>query len=188
VIYLTFDDGPIVPYTRQILDVLAANEATATFFVVGAMVTRNPQLISQIKQGGHAIGNHTWTHTAMTTQSDAQIRSELTRTTEAVGKENMGACMRPPYGDRNERTIATSRQEGYKTVVWTHWAVDWEQPPVPELVASLKAASEDRANILLHDGGGDRPNTVAALKIMLPKWRKQGFTFAAVPACARPLT
>lgn len=187
VIYLTFDDGPWVPYTQQILDVLADNDATATFFVVGEMVTQQPRLIQKIKAAGHAIGNHTWSHPMLTTLSDSEVRAELIRTEKAVGRENMGACMRPPYGDTDDRVRALSKQGGYKTVLWTHWAMDWEQPPLPEFLDYLEAASKDKANILLHDGGGDRPNTVEAVKVMLPKWKKKGFTFQAVPSCTRPL-
>ncbi len=187
VIYLTFDDGPAVPYTEQILDVLAENDATATFFVVGSMAEQHPGLIDKVKEAGHSIGNHTWSHTALTTLSDSQIRSELQRTAKAVGEANMGGCMRPPYGDRDDRVIGLAKDEGYRTVVWTHWAMDWEQPPVGEILGYLKDASRNKANILLHDGGGERPNTVAALRIMLPKWQEKGFTFRAVPACTKPL-
>lgn len=185
VIYLTFDDGPWVPYTQQILDVLAKNDATATFFVVGEMVTQHPDLIKKIVAAGHAIGNHTWNHADLTTLSDAGIRDQLKRTAKAVGPD-MAACMRPPYGSTNERVRAVTKDAGYKTILWTDWAVDWNQPPIPEFLGYLEDATYDKSNILLHDGGGDRPNTVEAVRIMLPRWIKRGYTFQSVPQCLVP--
>lgn len=185
VIYLTFDDGPWVPYTQQILDVLAKHDATATFFVVGEMVAQHPDLIKKIVAGGHAIGNHTWDHSDLTTLSDPAIRDQFKRTARAVGP-SMAACMRPPYGSTNERVRAVTKDAGYKTILWTDWAVDWDQPPIPEFLGYLEDATYDKSNILLHDGGGDRPNTVEAVRIMLPRWIKRGFTFQAVPQCLVP--
>lgn len=187
VIYLTFDDGPWVPYTQQILDVLAKHDATATFFVVGEMVAQHPDLVRKIHEAGHAIGNHTWDHANLTQVSEDQVRWELRKTARVVGP-TMAACMRPPYGATNESVRRITRDEGYKTILWTHWAVDWEQPPIPEFIDSLEAATEDKANILLHDGGGDRPNTVEAVRLMLPRWIKKGYTFQAVPECLTPHT
>lgn len=187
VIYLTFDDGPWVPYTQQILDVLAKHDATATFFVVGEMVAQHPDLVRKIHEAGHAIGNHTWDHANLTQVSEDQVRWELRKTARVVGP-TMAACMRPPYGATNESVRRITRDEGYKTILWTHWAADWEQPPIPEFIDSLEAATEDKANILLHDGGGDRPNTVEAVRLMLPRWIKKGYTFQAVPECLTPHT
>ncbi len=187
VIYLTFDDGPWVPYTQQILDVLKKNDATATFFVVGEMVAQHKDLIARIHEAGHAIGNHTWDHANLTTLSDAAIRDELRRTAKVVGPV-MGACMRPPYGATNDRVKAVTTDEGYKSILWDFWAEDWNQPPIPQFLESLETATEDGSVILLHDGGGDRPNTVEAMRQMLPRWTKQGYTFQALPACTRPHT
>ncbi len=187
VIYLTFDDGPWVPYTQQILDVLDKYDATATFFVVGEMVAQHHDLIRKIHAAGHAIGNHTYDHANLTTLPDDRIRWELRKTARQVGPD-LAACMRPPYGATNEHIRRITRSEGYKTVLWTDWAVDWDQPPVPELVGYLEDATYDKANILLHDGGGDRPNTVAAVREMLPRWIKKGYTFQALPECLTPHT
>lgn len=98
----------------------------------------------------------------------------------------MSPCLRPPYAGTNDHVRAITKEEGYRTVLWTEWAVDWEQPPVDQLVQYLQDGTYDKTNILLHDGGGDRPNTVEAVRIMIPKWKKQGYTFAPVPACVKP--
>jgi len=187
VIYLTFDDGPWVPYTQQMLRVLKDNDAIATFFVVGEMVQEHPDLVPKIVAAGHAIGNHTWSHPQLPTLTDSQIKEELRSTAEVVGPA-MGPCMRPPYGATNERVRAITKSMGYHTYLWTDWAVDWEQPPVADLLESLRNATQDKANILLHDGGGDRPNTVEAVSIMIPRWKKQGYTFEALPRCLNEIT
>lgn len=182
VIYLTFDDGPWVPYTQQILDVLEEHDATATFFVVGQMVAEHPELANKVTAAGHAIGNHTWDHSDLTTLSDDQIRWQLSKTAEAVGPA-MAACMRPPYGSQNDRTKAVIKKAGYRSYLWDYWAEDWNQPPIPQFLDYLETATEDGSNILLHDGGGDRPNTVEAVRLMMPRWIKKGYTFEALPGC-----
>ena len=188
VIYLTFDDGPWVPYTEQILDTLATYNATATFFVVGEMANVYPDLIRKIKTAGHAIGNHTYRHPKLTTLTDEAIREQLSSTTEVVGRSRMGACMRPPYGATDARVRAVTKQEGYKTILWSASALDWNQPSVSKMVEYLEEGTKNKANILLHDGGGERPNTVAAVQAMMPKWVKRGYTFEAVPACTKSLS
>lgn len=186
VIYLTFDDGPWVPYTHELLQILDTYDAKATFFVVGEMVKAHPELIQEINDAGHAIGNHTYNHPMLTDLSDTQIRKELTSTQQVVGPE-MGACMRPPYGDVDARVRRVARDLGYRTVLWDEWASDWEVPPVDTLVQRLADVTYDGVNILLHDGGGPRANTLAAVKIMLPKWIKQGYTFQSLPICTTPV-
>jgi peptidoglycan/xylan/chitin deacetylase (PgdA/CDA1 family) len=187
VIYLTFDDGPWFTTTEQILDILAEYDATATFFVVGEMAWALPNIVKKIHKAGHAIGNHTYRHANLTTLSDEQIRETFRATTAEVGRNRMGACMRPPYRATNDRVRAISKQEGYKQVLWDVDAGDWDRPSPLTMVDSLKAGTKNKANILLHDGGGERANTVAALQLMMPIWVKRGFTFEAVPACAKPL-
>lgn len=185
VIYLTFDDGPWVTYTQEILDILEKNDVTATFFVVGEMAQQHMGLIRKEYEAGHAIGNHTWNHANLTEISDDQIRQEIRSTHKLIG-DMMSPCLRPPYGATDDHVRAITKQEGFRTVLWTEWAVDWTQPSVDQLVQYLKDDTYDKTNILLHDGGGDRPNTVEAVRIMIPKWKKQGYTFAAVPACTKP--
>jgi peptidoglycan-N-acetylglucosamine deacetylase len=186
VIYLTFDDGPWVPYTEQMLKVLKDNDATATFFMVGEMAQQHPDLVAKVLADGHAVGNHTWNHPMLTKLSDEQIKQQMKSTAKAVGP-GMGACMRPPYGATNEHIRSLMKSMGYTTYLWTDWAVDWEQPPIPQFLDSLEKATHEDANILLHDGGGDRPNTVKAVSIMLPRWKKMGYTFQSLPACTKPL-
>ena len=72
--------------------------------------------------------------------------------------------------------------------VWSASALDWNQPSVSKMVEYLEEGTKNKANILLHDGGGERPNTVAAVQAMMPKWVKRGYTFEAVPACTKSLS
>jgi len=185
VLYLTFDDGPSA-YTASLLKALDSYDAKATFFVTGNAGMHKKQ-VRRMARAGHAIGNHTYNHLRLTQLSDAAIRDELRRTAKVVGPV-MGACMRPPYGATNDRVKAVTTDEGYKSILWDFWAEDWNQPPIPQFLESLETATEDGSVILLHDGGGDRPNTVEAMRQMLPRWTKQGYTFQALPACTRPHT
>ncbi len=183
VIYLTFDDGPWVPYTDELLDILAEYDAKATFFVVGEMAAYHSDKLRRIHAEGHAIGNHTWGHADLKKLSDQGVADQLTQTAETVGK-NMAPCMRPPYGSADSRVRRISQELGYATVMWTTHAWDWERPPAQRMAEDMRKATQPHLNLLLHDGGGDRTNTVEAVRLMLPYWASLGYTFEVVPECA----
>lgn len=182
VLYLTFDDGPAVPETEQILKILDEHDAKATFFVYGTMVEPLPKEIKKIVDAGQTIGNHTYSHPLLTSLNDQEIREELRSTAKVVGP-GMGPCMRPSYLDTDARVRRISKQEGYATILGDLAAQDWTNPPVPELVRSLRGATRDGNIIILHDGPAGRANTVAAIRKMVPVWIKQGFSLEALPKC-----
>ncbi|MCH9815320.1 MAG: polysaccharide deacetylase family protein [Actinomycetia bacterium] len=183
VLYLTFDDGPTKPYTTQLLTALQNSDATATFFVNGNMARANPDVLQAITDAGQAIGNHSYDHPNFTSLSDAEVANQIKSTTKVVGAA-MGACVRPPYLATNDRIRAVTKGLGYATIMGDLAAQDWTNPSVPDLVASLRGATRDGNVIILHDGPADRANTVAAVKQMLPVWRKQGYSLAALPKCS----
>lgn len=185
VLYLTFDDGPWPPATDEILQALATNQAKATFFVVGNQVEAHPDYIQRIIDQGHAIGNHTMTHTDLIASSRDEIRAELSGTSKLVGSSRMGNCMRPPYGLIDEKVAAVAHSLNLMPILWTGHAQDWDPPGTAEMMQMLKDATHPGAVILLHDGGGDKPETVSVVKQMLPWWKQQGYTLAAVPACQK---
>ena len=186
VLYLTFDDGPALPDTDQLLKILAESDAKATFFVNGNMVQANPKQAKAISAGGHAIGNHTYNHPHLPTLSDSEVRKQLADTAKAVGPA-MGACMRPPYLDTDPRIRKLSKEAGYATIMGDLAAQDWTTPPVDTLVDSLRAQTTKKNVIILHDGPTGRQNTIAAMKKLVPEWTKEGWTLAALPKCAKPL-
>lgn len=179
VIYLTFDDGPTAGVTPQLLDLLGRHKAKATFFVLGGSAAGEPAAIRRMRREGHAVANHTWDHPELTTLSAAGVRSQLKRTTKAAGGA-MGACMRPPYGRIDTQTAEQAIDLGLAPVLWTAHIEDWNTHPVAWYTQRLREATKPGAIILMHD---TKSATVAAVAVMLPKWRKQGYQLAAIPRC-----
>lgn len=180
VLYLTLDDGPGIS-TQDALDVLAANNAKATFFVVGSQAAAYPNLIAEIKAQGHAIGTHTWDHADLTTLGSSAVQEELESTAQAAGS---GPCMRPPYGSIDAASGAVAEELHLQPILWTAQAYDWKQSATSaQIVSDIEARTAPGAVVLLHDGGGDRSRTVAALKELLPYWKAQGYQLKPVPAC-----
>jgi peptidoglycan/xylan/chitin deacetylase (PgdA/CDA1 family) len=187
VLYLTLDDGPWVPHTTQMLDLLEKHDATVTFFLMGERSRKHPGIMNRVFRDGHAVGNHTWNHANLLNEDDVAIRQQLFWTARELGFERIGACMRPPYGATDERVRAISRGEGYRTVMWDDHANDWNNPSIEEIIETLREATKPGAVLLVHDGGGNRYNTVAALKTLLPEWIEDGYRLEPVKSCTRPL-
>jgi len=181
VLYLTFDDGPVAGRTPQLLRVLAAHDATATFFLVGGMAEGHPRLVRRIARAGHAIGNHTQSHARLTDLSRPQVRRQLRWATEAIGP-SMGPCMRPPYGLINARVRREATQQGLTPVMWNGHIEDWATHSVAWHVGQLKRYTRPGAIILLHDRN---IRTIRAVRRMLPVWQEMGYRLESLPACRR---
>jgi len=192
---LTFDDGPDPTWTPRILDVLEAERVPATFFVVGENALAHPGLLNRILADGSEIGNHSYTHPNLATAGEAQTRLELNATqrlVEAYTGRGMTLFRAPYFGDAEPTTIdelgpaLTAQRAGY-TVVGLHIDPnDWQRPGadaiVRQTIEQVHAASSDRSGnvILLHDGGGDRAQTVAALPRIIGALRAEGYRFVPV--------
>jgi peptidoglycan/xylan/chitin deacetylase (PgdA/CDA1 family) len=185
---LTYDDGPNDPHTLHLLDVLARHEARATFFLIGRYVKQRPDIVRQIAQAGHAIGNHTFTHPLLTFKSEAEIRRELTecRTAiaEAIGEHSNR--FRPPFGGRRPAVLRIARELGLEPVMWNITGYDWNAPPAATIVRTISRRIRGGDVILLHDGGhkqmgADRSQTVAATDHLLAQFKLQGSAFVTIP-------
>lgn len=194
-IALTFDDGPDPEWTPKILDVLERERVPATFFVIGENALQHPQLLRRIVDDGSELGNHSYTHPNMATTSDRGIKLELNATQRLIqaytGRST--TLFRAPYfGDAEPTTgdeigpALVAQNLGY-TVVGLHVDPnDWQRPGVEQIVQQTidqvhGATEENSANVvLLHDGGGDREQTVEALPRIIDTLRAQGYRF--VPA------
>lgn len=133
---ITYDDGPS-QYTPSVLDKLKASGVKATFFIVGSRVTENPATLKRAYDEGHQIGVHTWSHTALTTQTNEEIIAEIKWTEQAI-KQVIGATpnfMRPPYGDVDNRVRSILTLLGYKVVIWDRDTNDWMTSTDPTFVA-----------------------------------------------------
>ncbi|MEU2929853.1 glycosyltransferase [Streptomyces sp. NPDC007251] len=189
-VVLSFDDGPSTQWTPKILKVLKDEDIRADFFVTGSMVTRNPALIRQIVADGHEIGVHTFTHPDLALHSGTRLTWELGETQLALaGVAGIHSSLfRPPYSstvdaldDWSWPVTKQAGAEGYLTAFIDKDTDDWKRPGVDSIV---KAAMPDLPGqgemILLHDAGGDRAQTLAALPVIIEKLKAQGYTFKTV--------
>jgi peptidoglycan/xylan/chitin deacetylase (PgdA/CDA1 family) len=185
---LTFDDGPSVPATGRILDILREQHVHATFFVCGASAQRHPDLVRRIVAEGHALGNHTYSHPYLHLKSRPRIADEIDRTQEILERitGRRPEFFRPPYGVRWFSLWPLLRQRGLTMVLWSDWGHDGQADPrrtVQETLDRLKPG----AIILLHDGfealpdaQTDRSATVAALPGIIEGARRAGYAFVAL--------
>ncbi|MCT6926221.1 MAG: polysaccharide deacetylase family protein [Metasolibacillus sp.] len=181
VLALTFDDGPHQAYTSEILDLLALHGAKATFFIIGENAKKNPALVERIDEEGHEIANHTYTHPLKTTVP--KLIKEIEQTSELLEQitGNRPKLFRPVGGQYTDAMIDAIAEEGYKVVMWS-WHLDtedWKEPGVGKILQIVNSAKEGDV-ILFHDGGGNRQQTVEALKQALPQLKKQGYTFVTI--------
>ncbi len=188
-IALTFDDGPDPVWTPKVLDVLRAHRVKATFFVVGTEAAAHPDLVRRIKAEGHQLGVHTFTHVNLGTVPGWRRALEL-RESQLILAGTAGvstSMLRPPYSAGNNRVadadwdaIADARESGYLTVLSTQDSQDWRRPGVARIVANATPRGSAGQILLLHDAGGDRSQTVAALGQLVPRLKARGFRFATV--------
>ncbi|MFJ3305887.1 glycosyltransferase [Streptomyces sp. NPDC086549] len=190
-IALTFDDGPDPVWTPRILDVLRRDHVHATFFVVGTQVVDHPELVRRIVAEGHQIGIHTFTHPDLARLAPWQRSLELRETQLAVaGAAGVTtALLRPPYSSKNDAlddadwsVLKQADAAGYVTVLSTQDAQDWQRPGVERILANATPHGHAGQILLMHDAGGDRSQTVAALSALIPRLKAHGFRFATVGA------
>ncbi|GAA2008611.1 polysaccharide deacetylase family protein [Catenulispora subtropica] len=179
VVYITFDDGPS-PYTAQILKVLSRYGVHATFFEVGEMVAARPSLTSQVYRQGNSVQNHTWSHPDLRKLTAAQIAYQVAATDRQI-RAHTGyrpCCLRPPYGAVNATVRARAATFGKKLALWTVDPRDWSRPGAAAIEARVLSQVRPGSVVLLHDGGGDRSQTVAALGDILRTLKARGYKFA----------
>ena len=175
-VYLTFDDGPS-QYTPAILRILRATNSTATFFELGFRQANYPGAAAQVRAEGSSVGNHTYDHPDLTALKPSEIRSQLTRGPR-------GRCMRPPYGATNPGVRRIIAQQGLREVLWSIDTLDWSRPGTAKIVKAATGPSVQAGSIvLMHDGGGDRSQTVAALPKIIRTLQQRGFVVRRIPGC-----
>ena len=164
------------------LSVLARHGARATFFVVGSAARSQPKLLRRIAAAGHTVGNHTYSHADLTRLSSSAFFSELDRTREIVRRitGTTTRWLRPPYGAATATTGTLAAQRGHRLALWDVDPQDWRRPGVPTIVGNVVANTGSGDIVLLHDGGGDRAQTVAALGRILAALAARGYRFEAL--------
>lgn len=178
-IHLTFDDGPDRINTPIILDILKRYDARATFFVVGRSAVSFPELIERIVAEGHTLGNHTWAHDDLVRLSEEAFNRTLLRTQAALG-EHATDCFRPPGYHFNEETIRRAANLGLRMVLNTGDTSDWLLPGADVITQKIIASAKPNVILVLHDGGGDRSQTIRALEAALSHLSEQRYVFEPV--------
>jgi len=179
-IAMTFDDGPHPDLTPKLLDMLKERGIKATFYVIGKNVETYPEIANRIVSEGHEIGNHSWTHPALSKISATKVKNELDQTTQAIvtatGKRP--PTMRPPYGATNatlNRTI--DEQFGMKVIMWSVDPQDWKYRDSERVAAQIIENTKPGSIVLAHD---IHKTTVAAMPKTLDALKAKGFQFVTV--------
>jgi peptidoglycan/xylan/chitin deacetylase (PgdA/CDA1 family) len=174
---LTFDDGPDPRYTPDILSTLREYEVPAMFFVCGEMAREHRDLLREMADDGHVVGNHTWSHPLIPELPPSGIRDELGRTSELI-EETLGApplWYRAPFGAWNKHSFEIGAQLGMEPLAWTVDTLDWTEPGTKKIVRRVLDGAGPGVVVLSHDAGGDRSQSVAALRSYLPELLDAGY-------------
>jgi len=185
-IALTFDDGPNPEWTPQILEVLSRHGVHGTFFALGDQAIQHPELLRQVRAQGSELGVHSFTHANLDVAGvwRDQLELRLTQLVLAGATGETTALLRPPFSstsraldNRSWATIQATSAGGYVTVLATMDGRDWARPGTREIVANLTPTGTAGQVMLLHDSGGDRAQTVAALEELIPRLQAAGYRF-----------
>ncbi|MFJ9102091.1 polysaccharide deacetylase family protein [Streptomyces sp. NPDC102405] len=174
---LTFDDGPDPRYTPHILDTLAEHDVRAMFFVCGEMAVDNQDLLARMSDEGHVVGNHTWSHPLLTRLTRSRIRSEMERTCDVI-EDAYGErpeWFRAPYGAWNRAAFQLGAELGMEPLAWTVDTLDWTTPGTRRIVGAVEHGAAPGVVVLSHDAGGDRSQSVRALRAYLPQLIDSGY-------------
>lgn len=173
---LTFDDGPHGYNTQKILNLLDQYDAKGTFFMVGSSVEFYPEVVKKVHQAGHEIGNHTWNHPDLVTQSDEQINFEIFSTDLAIEKiiGERPSLYRPPYGSTNQHVNSIV---GKPSIMWDVDTLDWKNRNPQAILENVKTQTRNNSIILMHD---IHDTTVQGLALSLEYLSSQGYEFVTV--------
>ncbi|UKZ09302.1 polysaccharide deacetylase family protein [Streptomyces viridifaciens] len=183
VVALTIDDGPDPKYTPAVLDLLQQHGIRATFFLIGENAVEHPALVREIADRGHHIANHTWTHPDLRHMPESAVRDELERTSDLLHRTTgrLPTWFRAPGGDWSPVSLKVAADLGLRNMGWSVDPRDWSRPGTPAIIDTILKEVRPGAIVLNHDGGGDRSQTVAALKTYLPTLIDSGYLFTAPP-------
>jgi len=179
-IAMTFDDGPHPQNTPRLLDILRARNVKATFYVIGRSVDLYPQIVRRTVAEGHEVGNHSHTHRLLTKLGDSELRSEMARCRDAVGRAAgiRMRTMRPPYGGLLQRQRELVMAEfGYPTILWSVDPLDWKRPGPSVVTSRILSGTTPGAIVLAHDL---HSQTVDAMPATIDGLLRRGYKFVTV--------
>ena len=185
---LTYDDGPNDPHTLRLLEILARHNVHATFFLIGRYVQQRQDIVRELVQAGHVVGNHTFSHPLLTFKSPNELRTQLGNCdralTDAVGQHSN--LFRPPFGGRRPAVLRIARQMNLEPIMWNVTGYDWNAPTVEYIEQKVTRGIRGGDIILLHDGGhhafgADRSATVTATDRLISRYKSEGYEFVTIP-------
>ncbi len=180
VVSLTFDDGPNPADTLRLLSVLRRHHVKAVFCLWGDHVVQHPSVVREIVKHGHTLCNHSMHHDDMGPWTPEQIRTDLLETNAAIRRAVPGARIpyfRAPFGSWGQSPVVAA-DLGMRPLGWRLAIADWETPGSDVLTQRLRDGITPGAVVLLHDGGGDRSQTVDAVETIIPEFRAEKWRFA----------
>lgn len=181
-VYITFDNGYEAGYTSKILEVLKQNQVSATFFITAHYLNTQPDLVKQMIDEGHIVGNHTVNHKSMPSLTEEQIKKEVMDLHQAIySKFNYEMkYMRPPKGEYSEKTLSVCNSLGYKTVMWSFAYEDWDEKNQPNEEKSLQKIVNNLHNgeiMLLHATSKTNTNILDSL---IKEIKAQGYEIRSI--------
>ncbi|MCL7366301.1 bifunctional polysaccharide deacetylase/glycosyltransferase family 2 protein [Streptomyces ardesiacus] len=188
-IVLTFDDGPDPTWTQQVLEILDTYDVPGTFFLVGSMVSRHPDIVRNMVEQGNEVGVHAFTHVDLSYQSTARVTREIEQTQLALaGAAGITTTLfRAPYSSETDAiddyswpVYESLGADGYTSVFVDTDSDDWKRPGVSKIVEWATPEDGEGASVLFHDAGGERSQTIEALPKYIEKMKAKGYTFTTV--------
>lgn len=182
VVALTFDDGPWPGQTEKILDILKKEDVKATFFMVGMRAGRAPTLARRVAAEGHLVGNHTYGHLILTRSPSTVVSRQIAEGQRAVIRAtgHTPHWFRPPGGGVSPTVYGVSRAWKLRFALWDVDPADWRRRPSRFIARDVVAAARPGSVVLLHDGGGDRAQTINALPAIIKGLRAKGYTLVTL--------
>jgi peptidoglycan/xylan/chitin deacetylase (PgdA/CDA1 family) len=179
-IAMTFDDGPSAENTPRLLDMLKQRGIKATFFLIGENAAEHPEIVKRIREEGHEIGNHSWTHPQLSKLSDERVADEIVKTQNAIHEASgyTPTLLRPPYGAITPRQREWIESHfGLNVILWSVDPLDWKRPGASVIEQRILSGTEPGAIVLSHD---IHKQTVDAMPATLDALIKKGYKFVTV--------
>ncbi|GIP38413.1 hypothetical protein J31TS4_16930 [Paenibacillus sp. J31TS4] len=178
---LTFDDGPDSAVTHHIAEILTQYGLKGSFFFVGSQVTRFPEIVQAVHEGGHLVGNHSYRHPRLTELAPEAVQSELEETQEAIQAAigRTPALFRPPFGSANPTVIEAARRLGCATVLWSLDTLDWLQKEEAHIRLNVDRHVRGGEIILMHSSAGCT-ETAKAMPRLVESLLKRGLAVAGL--------
>jgi len=182
VVALTFDDGPDPVRTPALLDVLAEQNAPATFFVLGDAAEMHPGVVARIAREGHELGNHTYCHRYLPLARSRSVERELAATDRAVATAAgvVPKVARPPWGGRRPGTVRAFARLAKRLVTWDVNSDDWKGAPADALVKRVLERTRPGSIILMHEARENGEVTIEAVRRLIPELRARGYELVTV--------